>query len=177
MTHLFRDTVASWKIQLISLYLYAVAQNREKWIILNLLKRSSYDTVSRDIFEMWSAVRWTVYSKWSVIRLQCRKMSWVWLQAEFAPELKEWLRHNADGNINMNCAFSLLSSFTKGIMTLPILLRGFSLRNVMDVCLKQVMRGFVGSTYCVWLNHVFVLGRKLLTKVTQGNLKWYFTWR
>lgn len=38
----------------------------------------------------------------------------------------------ADDNVNMNYVFSLLSSLTKGTITLPILLRGFSLRSEID---------------------------------------------
>lgn len=56
----------------------------------------------------------------------------------------------ADENVNMDYGFSLLSSFTKGIMTLPILLRGIQL-DELNRCLslKSVMRDFVGITWFV----------------------------
>lgn len=65
----------------------------------------------------------------------------------------------ADGNVNMNYVFSLLSSLTKGIMTLQILLRGFSSRSETGderVCGKHLVCLMKSRTA------VLVLGRKLL---------------
>lgn len=79
----------------------------------------------------------------------------------------------ADGSVSVNYAFSLLSSFTKGIMTLPIWLKRFSLRSE---CMFETGDERVCGKHLVCLiescTTVLVIGRKLLelTKVTQGNL-------
>lgn len=124
-------------------------------------------------FEKWSAVCWAVYSKWGVIAFfffffLVRKNVLSSTSSLICSRVKWMTRTYADGNVNMNYAFFFFfSSHTKGIVTLPILLRGFQFEEwskCMLVCGKHLVCLIKSCTT------VLVLGRKLL-KVMGGKNK------